>query len=259
MPKPVLDYTPSVDAPKPISLVAGAPKKWCFSFRYWRQRQYLGLDHSDVQWLTSLLERLQLLSNEEVERFLRTPAMKDALRYHNINWNQRNIPVSLKDLNWIPAYYRDNPECPLVQFQISRTLGRVIGFWDERWIFNVVFLDPLHNMQPTKDTGYRLDDCGPLGCDYTRLLHAVQATLESCCKKKGCNCSEGLASIQTRKDFLEALSVVMLKLPDSDMKDVEFLQQSVGPIALYDIFRCGLDAKVLECMEASESNTSVAS
>lgn len=257
--KPVLAERPAPQNLQPVPGKVPAQRKWCFSFRYWRQQQYFGLDKTDAQWLTSLLDRLRLLSDEEVERFVRTPEMRKALRYHDINWNQPNIPVCLDDLDWVPACYRNNAkEYALVQFQISLALGRVIGFWDERLVFNIVFLDPLHNMQPTKGYDYRLDDCGPLGCDYTKLLHNIEKVVDGCCKQNGCGCEEGIAGIKTRKDWLEALNVVVLKVPDDDMNYVQELRANGCPVTLYDLFKCGLEAKVLELLEERpvDDNTS---
>lgn len=134
-------------------------------------------------------------------------------------------------------------------------MGRVIGFWDRK-IFNVVFLDPYHNMQPSKYTEYKLRSCDPLGCDYTKLLHAIEDVSEKCCKQNGCECAERLASIETSKDILEEQCVVMLKISASDMEYVEYLRGGGSSASLHDIFKFGLDAKVVECMEASEEPTS---
>lgn len=242
----------SLQPPKPEK--TPPPKRWCFSFKHWRQRDYFGLDKTDARWLTSLLGKFQVLSEEEIEVFWRTPEKRDAWRYHAINWNQPKIPVKLSDLDWIPQTYRDNPEeYPLVQFQISKTLGRVIGFWDERLVFNVVFLDPLHNMQPTKGYDYRLDDCGPLRCDYTQLLHKIERFVADHCKANGCACAEELARIETRQDLLQALNVVVLKVTDEDMAYLQELTAIGGKVTLYDLFQCGLFVTLNERLESQTS------
>ena len=59
----------------------------------------------------------------------------------------------MKRQTWdqVDSVYLDNPEdYPWQQFQITRANGRVIGFWDEYHVFQVVLLDPEHNMQPCK-------------------------------------------------------------------------------------------------------------
>ena len=81
---------------------------------------------------SQLLEKLRDLNGESIDAFLADPSKKDYWRYHEISWTQTNIPVSRKDLNWIPKDYLANKaEFPLFQFQISKAVGRVVGFWDE--------------------------------------------------------------------------------------------------------------------------------
>ena len=85
--------------------------------------------------------------------------LQNGLRFHQINWGQKNCPMSREELDWLPKGYLDNADSfPMCQFQISMALGRIVGFWDENNVFNVVLLDPLHNIQPSKDYGYKVDD-----------------------------------------------------------------------------------------------------
>jgi len=215
------------------------PKRWTFSFRYWRQIQYFGLDHSDSGWFVSLLERLSALSGEEIERFLCDRGKINSWRYHQIDWGTKNIPIQLKDLDWLPSYFRDNPEeYTLVQFQISRALGRVVGFWDRNYIFYIVLLDPLHNIQPSKNHNYRVDPCNPLSCAYTHLLHSLDQILETKCNKKKCEYAEDIRKIPNGRDMLRESNVLMVKLTDEDIEYSMFLVK--GGKTLGEIFRDGL-------------------
>ena len=148
--------------------------KWVFSFRYWEQIEYFGLDTRNTKWFVSFLEKLKDLSKENRNFILDDYQCQQRLRYHKINWNQKNIPIKRGDLSWIDAVYLDNSdEYEFYQFQISQALGRIIGFWDENLVFNIVLLDPLHNIQPSKNYGYKVDGCKPLSCNYSQLLAII--------------------------------------------------------------------------------------
>lgn len=150
--KPVLEHTPLNNRPV---LVDVGEKKWTFSFQYWKQIEFFGLDKSNPSWFVSLIEKLKDLSGKDVKNFVSTGEQRDAWRYHNINWNQTNIPIQREDLDWLDKDYRENEaEYPIVQFQVSQALGRVVGFWDENSVFNILLLDPLHNIQPSKRYNY---------------------------------------------------------------------------------------------------------
>ena len=53
---------PSTDRPAP-------PKRWTFSFRYWKEIDYFGLSESKTKWFVSLMVRLGELSKHEIDRF----------------------------------------------------------------------------------------------------------------------------------------------------------------------------------------------
>src|SRR4051794_32604695 len=64
------------------------------------------------------------------EEIVSDPAEKGRWRYHEINWKARNVPINLEDLDWIDReYIKNQEEFPLVQFQVTKALGRIIGFW----------------------------------------------------------------------------------------------------------------------------------
>lgn len=116
------------------------------------------------------MDKLTELSKKDIKDFVANGTGKDTWRYHPISWMQENIPVQREDLDWVHKDYLENKEeYPLLQFQISKSLGRVVGFWDEFQIFNIVLLDPLHNIQPSKDYNYRVNYCSPLDSEYAHF------------------------------------------------------------------------------------------
>ena len=83
--------------PKAKSPTTGAsppPKRWTFSFRFWREIRHFGLEAAPTKWFVSWLAKLQELSKYEVEAFLTNGPMRKAWRYHEIDWNTRSVPIA---------------------------------------------------------------------------------------------------------------------------------------------------------------------
>jgi hypothetical protein len=157
-----------------------ARSTWCFGFRFWRQVDNFGLSEQDPGWFISLLERLRQLSNEDDDVLDRDHAKRDFYRYHSVNWHQPGIPIRLRDLDWVPTEYRENPEeYPFYQFTISMALGRVAGFHDENGIFQIVLLDPKHNLQPPKKFDYKVDSCTPQANKHELFLGELKEARNS--------------------------------------------------------------------------------
>ncbi len=228
-----------VSPPKPNNIQE--PRKWTFSFRYWRQIEYFGFDRTDPGWFASLLEKLQELSNEEFDKFICDSKKRDIWRYHSIDWGHTNVPIQIKDLNWLPPYFLDNPEeYFLVQFQISKALGRVVGFWDSDLVFNIVLLDPWHNIQPSRDHGYKVDPCNPLVCEYTKLLNKLDMILDTLCKEKNCEHIQNIKGIPTNRDALIENNILMVKLTDEDVEYSKLIIEEGKIGSLNEIFKDGL-------------------
>jgi len=236
---PVEYYEPR-DQLSPVVPETGE-KKWVFSFRFWRQIEFFGLDKSESKWFVSLLEKLTDLSKIEINKFISDKQTKNSYRYHHINWNQKNIPIQRKELKWIESDYLENEEeFPLVQFQISRALGRIVGFWDENSVFNIVLLDPLHNIQPSKDFNYKVDPCNPLSCQYTSLLLDITAMRSKTCENKNCPYQSALDSIPTNSNYK---NVLMHYIDDDDMESINFFSENKN-LSVTEILQCGI-----MCME----------
>lgn len=93
----------------------------------------------------------------------------------------------------------DNEEdYPFFQFQISKGLGRVIGFWSEDYrFFYIVLLDPKHNMQPAGDYNYKVDNTSIEFCEFSSLLMDIDRIKGSKCLLDGCNCKAELNKLPT--------------------------------------------------------------
>jgi len=145
--------------------------KWSFGFQFFSQIRYFEIGGVDNGWYISLLARLKEISQIERDRFLSDFPQHGNIRYHKISWDSKNVPISRSDLNWIDKDYLENEEeFPMLQFHISQALGRIVGFWDENNIFQIVLLDPLHNIQPSKRNDYHVDDTYFMSCKYSSLL-----------------------------------------------------------------------------------------
>lgn len=141
-----------------------------FSFSFFRQISFFGIREQDNCWFVSLLDRLKDLSGKD-SSIMGDKNAKKAYRIHPINWAQTNIPIKKQDLSWVPKEYLTNEEIEFLQVEITKSNGRIIGFFNEtNEVFNIVLLDPKHNIQPTKNTGYRVDRTSLGLTDYQQLL-----------------------------------------------------------------------------------------
>ncbi len=132
-------------------------KKWEFSFQNWAQRDFFGLKHEKVskRWFVDLLNRLKDLSSKNIEDITLNSAAKVSYRLHKINWSNRSSITKEKFYSYIPEEYRAE-ETDIIQFQIGKSKGRVIGFFDYKQTFQVVLLDPAHNMQLSGHNDYKV-------------------------------------------------------------------------------------------------------
>jgi hypothetical protein len=145
-------------------------KRWGFSFQYWMQVEHFGFSGKDATWFVSLLDRLCEMSKLPRTALQTDFALKDALRIHRLDWGKPKIPIQRKDLVWLPEDFLNNEaEYPILQFMITKGLGRVAGFWDDEF-FNIVLIDPHHNLQPTQSSGYKVTYCKPLENELETVL-----------------------------------------------------------------------------------------
>lgn len=141
-----------------------------FSFRYFGQQDYFGFGDQDASWFANLFDRIKDLSGKTTA-ILENPAERKAYRLHPIDWNAKNCPITIADLVSVPKNIKDSAEKDFFwQFQLSKGTGRVIGFFNEDLTtFYIVLLDPKHNIQPSKDYGYAVNETQIAITEYERI------------------------------------------------------------------------------------------
>lgn len=103
-----------------------------FSFRYFRQIKNFGISGKDSTWTSGLLQQLGVLSGKSADDLLKDIKVKNALRMHELELKNGKTALTKADFNHIPEKYRPTNEneedCEILQFQILKATGRVIGF-----------------------------------------------------------------------------------------------------------------------------------
>lgn len=238
-PKPVAGTTPPKER-LPVVTEEPPPKQFAFSFRYFREERYFGLGRVPSSWFVEWLHKLQELSGKTYDSIMSNIREKNQWRIHPINWSARNMPVSKTALNWIDRRYINNSEeYPFYQFQVTTALGRVIGFWDERGIFNVVFLDTAHNMQPSAYTDYRLRETTIAKGEYAAAISLFESRIEQCGTQ--CGCRQIYAQIQTALTHNLPFETVLIPMTaDLFTRATSCVQQGLAN-SLGEIVQLGLD------------------
>lgn len=221
---------------QPIATKLDKNKKWAFSFEFFKQITYFGLDRSESKWFVSFIERLKDLSQTERSAIFSDKNTKNFYRYHKINWYSKNIPIDKSDITWVSKEYIDNDDdFPFHQFQISKANGRVVGFWNENHtIFYIVLLDPLHNLQPARSYNYVVDDCYPLSCEYTSMQNDIHNVMREQPNCDDCNLKNKISRIPTK---LSQSTAIVGYLDDDFMKEYEKISHQVS---LSDILEAGI-------------------
>lgn len=162
-----------------------------FSFKYFGQQDYFGIGDTDASWWANLLDRIKDLSNKTA-KILDDPSERKSYRLHPIDWGAKNCPITINDLLSVPQNIKDNIEDNFFwQFQLSKGTGRVVGFFDENFsIFYVVLLDPKHNIQPSKDFDYYVNETKMAYTEYERIrmwvADASMVRSKKCLLEKDC-------------------------------------------------------------------------
>ena len=146
-----------------------------FSFRYFKQIDNFGITGKDDVWMSGLLDQLRLLSEKNADELLSDVTMKDYLRMHTLDLSEGKSALSLDDFASIPERYRPTAiDCPIMQFQISKANGRVIGFFNHNHsVFYIVFLDPQHNAQLSNYNGYKIREISPCMSEFDDLMAKI--------------------------------------------------------------------------------------
>lgn len=241
MTRPVVSRIPDT-LPRPETKAVPAPKTWQFSFRFWRQLEYFGVGGVSASWFVSLLERLRSLSGMTIDSVTSNPTIKQAFRYHPINWNARNVPLQRNQFDWLPNDYLSNSEeYPFFQFHVSKALGRVIGFWNEIDNFEILLLDPLHNLQPSNHNGYKVRDT-QIGIDeFSVVIKEIEQRICVCASDK-CQCREIYADFQSILTASLPFDAMILVLPPDLAKRAAACIEISAADSLADLVELGLDS-----------------
>lgn len=244
------DPAPVAERPTPQgrqTRSSGNPK-WSFGMKFFREIKFFGFDSAEIdkRWMVSMFYRLGELSGLRVMDVMRDAGVREGtLRIHDIDWSARNAPLGPEDIDWIvEADHPPGREFSLIQLAVSKAEGRLIGFFDEEAIFQIVLFDPLHNAQPSKYNDYKVRLSKPLGCEVTALRHEVAQVMAKS-RERACGCEIDLAAaLQWRRDQ-RGSAIVMPVIDGTEIEDADQLIAE-GRVGSYrDIFAAGLVA-VLE-------------
>lgn len=214
-----------------------------FSFKYYKQIDYFGLDECASKWYFSFLQKLADVSDKTHEE-LELNGKTTEYRYHPIDWNQKNIPIKRNNLDWIPKYILNNPdEYEFYQISISKANGRIVGFWgQDSSTFYILLLDPKHNIQPSKDYNYRVRNTHSEITLYDELRAKVDCVLSFPCTKN-CKPCNTLKEVINNPPY-----IVYIELQQEDEKSLVELSEKHS---FKEIFENG----ILTTMELDENGT----
>ncbi len=205
-------------------------KYFTFSLKHWKQIDYFGLAGKDSGWVIALLDRLHDLSREKVARFFDDRQFRESIRHHTIRWNGEGVKFAYADLNWLPAEILGNPnEFEIYQISISRAEGRIHGYWDADGVFQIVLIDPMHNLQPSdySDHDIRHVTGGLFFPECLRTeYHEIRQVMERHAQT---------GSIERNPDAIEACGIGAHKLSTGWNLDVRVT--TAGGTALYKLDR----------------------
>ena len=136
---------------------------------------------------------------------------KDASRIHRISWEYCSIQKDIfNDL--IPNEYRGE-ETDVIQFQVEKSKGRVIGYFDFNHTFQIILLDPAHNMQLSQYRDHKSVKTEILPNCYEGIMskfEAVVAKADSLDKGNVTDIVREIKSILTDEVFSKPWKAVIL-------------------------------------------------
>ncbi|MET3854428.1 hypothetical protein [Rhizobium sp. OAE497] len=241
MMKPVLDpeiIPQKAERPDPGRVSETA--HWAFSMRYWRQVDNFGIGGEEAGWFVSLFERISSLCAMTLEDFFRDTVLQASVRFHAINWQGKNVPLRRKDFDWVPEVYRDNPDdYPIYQFHVSRALGRVVGFFDEVGVFQVVLLDPNHNIQPSSYNDYEIRPTKAGACLYASVSIAADEYVSQCAATD-CSMKTGLSRHLQKQIYRQTNGLMICHVAEDHYIRFQKLQEANSDFNLRDVIELGL-------------------
>lgn len=219
-------------------------KKLSFSFSYFKHDvKYFQIGDCHQRWFVGLIERLVTLCDMTKDGILMENAGSIALRCHEIDWTQKNIPIQRKDLTWLPPEILSNDkEFPIMQVSISKSTGRIIGFFDsDPRIFNIILLDPNHNIQPCKKNNYQIQPTTQGVSQYDELLNRLDRIkhITRICPDGRCQLHSHIQHIDGLHDYIMYMGV--------DKRLYDEYQELLQRMTLTEIFERG----IIDCLANS--------
>lgn len=243
--RPVLAGQPPPPGGRPRTPTPPARPRWTFAFRFFRQVRFFALEGTRPTYLAAVLERLAALSDLFVDEAT-SGAMAEGLRCHEVHWGNASH-FTRPYFDWVPPEYLEHEEdYPFMQFSISTSLGRVVGFFDERQVFQIIALDPKHNIQISRGHESRVD-CDPVHSDF----HAMQAQIDRALRhlddtpKGQEKCRERLARVLMNEDVARDGYRVIVELEKSDADELHRHLSQPGR-TVRDVVERGLQSYLLE-------------
>jgi hypothetical protein len=244
---------PSVDSsklsksvPKDALRDVEESKNFIFSFQHWKQREFFGLENQKVnkEWFVDLLDSLRDLSALKVDEVRTGSRLKDVWRFHPItSWGASKSAITEEEFwSFAPRQYRTQ-EFDAYQFGICKSKGRVGGFFDEADVFNVLILDPCHNLQLSNYNDYTVIQTSALGTSYNRIvgqLAFVKSKLMETPPEKLPHLHKELQAILTEEGIDDNHLPVFLDSP---------YHQDVRDLLQHDHFKTSLDMILMEAFD----------
>lgn len=118
-------------------------RKIVCSFGALEYNDYFNLDGTCANWSKALFDLLKRMASITYGEALNGTYNKYGSPFRIHNHKNANVPCA------IPLNIEKED---LYQIRISENMGGIHGFFNEN-VFHVIWLDPLHNMYPSKDRG----------------------------------------------------------------------------------------------------------
>ncbi|OCP17782.1 hypothetical protein BC361_10255 [Ensifer sp. LC54] len=208
--------------------------------RFWRQIDLFGLGSLDAGWFVSLCQRMSALCERNLDEFMRDNDARESFRFHAIDWQGKNVPVRRQEFDWVPKNYLENEvDFPFYQFHVSRALGRVVGFFDENQVFNILVFDPNHNIQPSRHNDYKIRPTRFGHCQYSSLISIAEEYTGSC-TNPGCSVKDGLKKKLEEEVFDQTRGIILCKISDDHHDRFRSLRSKGHASDISEIFELGL-------------------
>ncbi len=217
--------------------------RWSFSFRYWNQIDKFGFgDLASVsdRWFVALLDRLHQMKYLTVDDVFEKQDVRDAMRFHAIDHKHEHTTMQRADFYWVDdVYLKDEPEYPVYQFHISKGLGRVVGFFDEKMVFNVLLLDPRHNLQLSKFSDYRTREARLLDSEHVFVRATIDKAIDHLHRNDTDGAKELLVRSKVDRSCHDGDARVVISIQETEVGLIEKTMREKR-VSVRDIFEMGL-------------------